>query len=425
MRKWHIWVVSALLAAFCLAPAARAYDWLPEDVGERTCSLTVNSRPGVTFRAYQVCTVDRRVAFTATGGFTDAAGTIEELCQAGRWTALLDYVQRYMLDRQIAPVQTAETNRAGKCVFTGLPTGLYLVTGYQQLPNGESYRSSPFLICLPNWVRAGAPGNPGAADGWSYAVEATPKLSPDDQPDKVKVLKIWENVPLQSRPASIKVQLWKKDPANPYGAGELYDERELGAWNNWSVLWTELERGWDWEVRESDGSQGFEVRYAWDGVYNVTIINSRPTPPPDDPKNDPDDPPDNPDPPDRPDPPDNPDPPDDPNHPNNPNNPNNPDSPDSPNYDPDPPPPDGPPNVPTEEDLDDPDTPLGKPELPLDEEEEPYEEEEEDLDDPDTPLARLPQTGVLWWPVPFLAVGGMFFFLLGWGLNRRERGDEE
>lgn len=32
----------------------------------------------------------------------------------------------------------------------------------------------------------------------------------------------------------------------------------------------------------------------------------------------------------------------------------------------------------------------------------------------------LPQTGVLWWPVPFLACGGVFLFLIGWGKRKYE-----
>ncbi len=33
----------------------------------------------------------------------------------------------------------------------------------------------------------------------------------------------------------------------------------------------------------------------------------------------------------------------------------------------------------------------------------------------------LPQTGVLWWPVPVLACAGLFLFLIGWGKRRHER----
>lgn len=40
------------------------------------------------------------------------------------------------------------------------------------------------------------------------------------------------------------------------------------------------------------------------------------------------------------------------------------------------------------------------------------------------PSGRLPQTGVLWWPVPVLAVGGMGCYLAGWLMDRKEQDDE-
>lgn len=40
---------------------------------------------------------------------------------------------------------------------------------------------------------------------------------------------------------------------------------------------------------------------------------------------------------------------------------------------------------------------------------------------PNTP-PHLPQTGVLWWPVPILAVAGLALFMLGW-LRRQKNGD--
>ena len=43
-------------------------------------------------------------------------------------------------------------------------------------------------------------------------------------------------------------------------------------------------------------------------------------------------------------------------------------------------------------------------------------------DEPDEPgEPDLPQTGVLWWPVPVLACAGLFLFLIGWGKRRHER----
>ena len=43
----------------------------------------------------------------------------------------------------------------------------------------------------------------------------------------------------------------------------------------------------------------------------------------------------------------------------------------------------------------------------------------EDIPDEPTPTGPgLPQTGMLWWPVPVLACAGLFLFLMGWGKRR-------
>lgn len=71
-------------------------------------------------------------------------------------------------------------------------------------------------------------------------------------------------------------------------------------------------------------------------------------------------------------------------------------------------------NTLTEEITDEP-TPEGpRPEVP-----------EENI--PDEPVPQgpdLPQTGVLWWPVPLLACAGMALFLAGWARRRSEECDE-
>ena len=67
--------------------------------------------------------------------------------------------------------------------------------------------------------------------------------------------------------------------------------------------------------------------------------------------------------------------------------------------------------------LDDP-LPLSNLELP-----DPDDEDSDDflnIEDEDVPLAdMLPQTGLLWWPVPVMAVMGLVLFLVGWRKTRR------
>ena len=45
----------------------------------------------------------------------------------------------------------------------------------------------------------------------------------------------------------------------------------------------------------------------------------------------------------------------------------------------------------------------------------------EELPDAPVPLAKLPQTGLLWWPVPLLAIAGMILFGAGWTGYYRKR----
>ena len=60
----------------------------------------------------------------------------------------------------------------------------------------------------------------------------------------------------------------------------------------------------------------------------------------------------------------------------------------------------------------DPDVPLG-----------PVEPEEpgEEIPDPEVPLAQLPQTGMLQWPVPVLALAGLVLFSTGWMMDQKGR----
>ena len=63
----------------------------------------------------------------------------------------------------------------------------------------------------------------------------------------------------------------------------------------------------------------------------------------------------------------------------------------------------------------DPDVPLGpvEPEEP--------EEPGEEIPDPEVPLAQLPQTGMLQWPVPVLALAGLVLFSTGWMMDQKGR----
>ena len=71
--------------------------------------------------------------------------------------------------------------------------------------------------------------------------------------------------------------------------------------------------------------------------------------------------------------------------------------------------------------LPDPEVPLGPVEPVEPEEPEEPEEPGEEIPDPEVPLAQLPQTGMLQWPVPVLALVGILLFSTGWMMDQKGR----
>ena len=374
-------IMGLMLAVLCLHQTALAYTEIPM-LGEGLCSLTITSQHGgVTYDAYRVCDVDPLVNFTPCGAFAgeDISGSIELLIESHNWESLTDTLDVWLTGRSVAPDATVVTDETGHGRFEGLATGLYLIRGREYLTEAGYYIPRSFVICLPDWVEAGDPGNEnGEAGAWVYDVAAQPKGStPDREITARGALKIWRGVGSEERPTEVTVQLLRTDRQT--GETVVYDTVTLNGRNGWSTLWQELDNiNYTWTVQEIDVPGEYEVIYRQDGI-NVVITNYY-TPPQNDPP--PPEPPEDPPPPDNP-PPEN------------------------------PPPPEGPPPIPNIE-IDEPPVPLSPP-----------PEEEVEIEEPPTPLSRLPQTGMLWWPVPFLAVGGMFLFVLGWALNRRSRYEEK
>ena len=191
-----------------------------------------------------------------------------------------------------------------------------------------------------------------------------------------RVLKIWDDRGhTHQRPREVTVDLLRD--------GVVWDTVTLTERNSWRYVWENLDNRYTWTIRERAVS-GYWPTYGFEGV-TFTILNTYDTPP------------------------DTPNPP--PGNPENPRDPGRPYNPPDDNTELEDP--DVPLAPPPDTELDDPDVPLSPP------------PEEVELDDPDIPLEDLPHTGQLWWPVPLLAAGGMFLFLLGWVRNRREEADAE
>ena len=95
----------------------------------------------------------------------------------------------------------------------------------------------------------------------------TPPTPPTpSEPLDITVRKVWSNDNLKERPDSVTVTLYNGDVA--------YDSVRLGAWNNWSYSWKDLNAYGNWQVIETNIPRGYTPYYSVNNGV-VTITNSR------------------------------------------------------------------------------------------------------------------------------------------------------
>lgn len=315
--------------------------------------------PGIAFHLYQVAAVSDTCVFTLTGDFSDYAVDLDNPT-ADEWKKLVPTLQGFVMKDNIPAGWNGTTDAAGTVKFTGLPTGLYLVVGDAWEEGEERYIPNPFLISLPDWSTEQA--------NWVYDVQAAPKTQRENGEEDFEylgVVKRWaDNGYTDQRPQSVTVELLRD--------GEVFGEPVvLSEANNWMHTWEELEGGHDYQVVETDVPSGYTVLVSEMELWFV-VENTYHPPGGDNPGG------------------------------GNPGGGNpgggGPDG--------------GTPNTPTTTTIVDEGTPLAsfdQPSTAL-----------EMIDEDQVPLAMLPQTGLLWWPVPILTLCGMALFVLGWTRYQRD-----
>lgn len=200
---------------------------------------------------------------------------------------------------------------------------------------------------------------------WVYEnVAATPKYTkrPKDESVNRRVLKTWDNKGGRFQPREIQAALLRD--------GQEYERVTLSEANGWGYQWNNLDGNYDWQLAEVSVPENYTVLVDQAGmVFHVVNTYEPPgTPPPGG------------------------------------GNPGggggNPGG--------------GSPNVPT---------------TTITEGDVPFAAFTPDplvmLEDEEVPLAMLPQTGMLWWPVPILTICGLVLFMMGWGEYRRYEGAGE
>lgn len=190
--------------------------------------------PDVAFDLYYVASVDADGKFTLAGDFQKYPVTVDGLSTEG-WKTLAETLAAYADRDLLKPLDSGKTDAQGELTFpnqqTNQKTGLYLVVGRKLVRDGYTYTTEPFLASLPNWDQQNSV--------WMYDVTATPKhtrtenpAEPSDRTVERRVLKIWKEDTQQSRPKEVTIQLLRD--------GVIFDTVQLNADNNWGHTWEKL-----------------------------------------------------------------------------------------------------------------------------------------------------------------------------------------
>lgn len=218
---------------------------------------------GAQFKIYKVASVNADATeYNLESAFASYADKITNLSDpskldAGKLTVLAGDLETLVKVNNFTSADEGTTDSNGKLT---LPTdstkpitpGLYLVAGEKCTSGGKVYYSTPSLVLLPNYDTG--------SKQWNYSVEVKPKYITGDY-DSFTVTKIWADKSI-AHPKDVTVRI--------YADGVLFDTVRLSDENNWSHTWENTKKGTKWSVSENYVS-GFSYSCTLKGnIFAVT-----------------------------------------------------------------------------------------------------------------------------------------------------------
>ena len=252
-RKCFAILAAAVLLVMCaVTVSAEAFD--PGKTGSVTVTLTEQTEmtpiAGAELSLYYIARVGINAAgqlnYTCIKTYTKAGIELED----PELSAKLD---AYLAENPATDTK-AVTDGTGTAVFENLPLGLYFV---RQTGAVEGYAPcKSFLVTVP------AEG----ADGYAYAVNATPKTEVAKLTD-ITIRKVWNTDASTKAADSVTVQLLRD--------GNVVETAILSDENDWQVTYTGLPESDAYSIKEVPVPKGFTATYKQKGyVFTVTNTSS-------------------------------------------------------------------------------------------------------------------------------------------------------
>ena len=126
---------------------------------------------GATFNLYRVGDMTKAGSFRFNSPFHAMYDSRDD------WATVAGKMEQRakLAEDPVTPYRTEITDENGVVAFTNLPTGVYLVSGEpREFENEDKYSSIPFLVSLPTFV---GENHDGAQNVWKYDVVAVPKVN--------------------------------------------------------------------------------------------------------------------------------------------------------------------------------------------------------------------------------------------------------
>ena len=219
--------------------------------------------PELTVGIYRVAEAKADGTYALIEPFASYPVDIQNITSQEQWQNVAQTLWAYIVANQTLPAAEAQTDEAGRAVFSDLEPGLYLVQEAVAETAEGTYLFNRFMVYLPT---------PQPDGSYDYHVEAVPKCTDFIPKTQYTVTKLWRDGGNQSlRPKEVTVDI--------YQDGIWQESQVLSAANHWTYTWYVSEAdGGQWTVAERSVPEPYTVAIKESGGV-FSIINSCSTQP--------------------------------------------------------------------------------------------------------------------------------------------------
>ncbi len=263
--------------AICLGSVFGVYATNAEE--ENTLTIMYD-HDGAVFSLYRAGEFTEKNTFILSGDFADLSYSVDlNIYDPSGWNAVADTLLNEVKSKNIVPFKR-ETTAGGKAVFEGLPRGLYLVGECVYDSGSKIYTAPPFMVCLPSYDENYNIINDLSVSPKNIEEEDKPGGGGSAQSSK-RLEVVWEgdeDISDNVRPGSVRYDLYRD--------GELYGSVYLGPESgnaegfDWGYVWESLEDGHEWSIEQEGLPDGYKsVVSVEDDTFVIVNVYSRPQTP--------------------------------------------------------------------------------------------------------------------------------------------------